>query len=1259
MILGIRWHGYVHRSRLSSNLNKWGTLGRSRTNRFYTYHRLRATEKETPRINPVGIQYLSRSLQSQLFKSNQHRGNVTEKEQRRLVELSKQLLKLHNLDGQKTAISDPIDFKLPPLEGKSLDEHFQKIGHFTSEPYRSMCDRKFVKVLPKPENWILASGWIRYEPGCEPIHVDAPQEDILVFDVETMYNISPYATLATAVSQKAWYGWCSPYLCEEDESPEHLIPLNTLQDQSKLIIGHNVGYDRARVLDEYNLEPTKSFFLDTQSLHVASAGLCSRQRPVYKQRQKSLSLRKSQKAFEEREDTETLQNDPDPWFNVSAMNSLKDVAKFHCGITLNKETRDWFASTDKKSILENFNKLMHYCADDVAATSQVFDKVFPLFVSKCPHPVSFGGLRSMSSCILPTNYEGWNNYIHRSEKIYQESKTAIEDKIITIVEDLVKLKDEPNYGKKIQEDPWLSQLNWEIKPTRYTKKGELVKSQKLPGFPEWYRSLFPSKGTKKPKITIKTRTIPLLFRLTWEKKPVYWSSNSGWCFPIKNNEIEQYKDKNYILADQECIDDFRESTGSDDEVIFRIPHPSGPEHVCTTLLSKPYIHFFEKGILQSSLDIAHDALSINSSGAYWMASRERIMSQFVVRRSNFKTALKNIKGRINDLESSSQNEKMEKINKDLGLILPAIIPMGTVTRRAVENTWLTASNAKINRIGSELKAQVKAPEGYCFVGADVDSEELWIASLVSDSVFHIHGGTPLGWMCLEGTKAQGTDLHTKTAQILGCTRNEAKIFNYGRIYGAGVKFAALLLKQFNPSLSDQRAKEVATELYESTKGKSYRSKYFAKFWFGGSESILFNKLESIAEKDEPRTPVLGCGITSSLMKKNLGINSFLPSRINWAIQSSGVDYLHLLCCSMNYLIEKYKLRARMCISIHDEIRYMAAEEDKYKVVMALQVSNIWTRAMFCEQLGIKELPQNCAFFSSVDVDHVLRKEVDMDCITPSNNEAIPPGESLDIRELLEIPDAALTDPDPDIDLSIFSYEPREPVFSEYDKSSTKEYLEYFLKMQVQNSKWKVKDLEKEFVLQEASKVLGFSDEGETYSLSEYLRDVKEKKRKKATIMNVPFRMNNPESSLPESVVKAPIENLNAHKYNELIAIAGSTDTDYMRPKLRNSHDRSPRKRARFKRSIEKRKEIDELFFHGIDESNDHANDTEYKGPIEGYSFDYRTAHNSKVFSKRANEMVNNEVHISAQNDSLNSRNFTYHDLNAPSNKSGEEIFLDY
>lgn len=43
-------------------------------------------------------------------------------------------------------------------------------------------------------------------------------------------------------------------------------------------------------------------------------------------------------------------------------------------------------------------------------------------------------------------------------------------------------------------------------------------------------------------------------------------------------------------------------------------------------------------------------------------------------------------------------------------------------------------------MGSELKTMVRAPPDYHLVGADVDSQELWIASVLGDMQFAgVHG----------------------------------------------------------------------------------------------------------------------------------------------------------------------------------------------------------------------------------------------------------------------------------------------------------------------------------------------------------------------------------------------------------------------------------------------------------------------------------------------------------------------------------------
>ncbi|GMG39614.1 unnamed protein product [Ambrosiozyma monospora] len=960
-------------------------------------------------------------------------------------------LKQHELLGKKCSSNIPINFPVPSLQGKNLSEHFYRVGAYSIKPYMTLIENLLAvgqTIKPTiPTKWEFKSGWTRYEVGKPPKSVPYPLEDELVFDVETMYHLTQYPCIATCYTPKAWYSWCSPYLTGESKTQDgHLIPLG-VRNHNKIVVGHNVSYDRARVLEEYSVLQSKAFYLDTMSLHVAVSGMCSRQRGTwlkYKKNGKKSSdadassldsIRDSIVSEELRElidnpilDKEST-DDPllsdDPWMKTSSMNSLAHVAELHCGIKMDKEIRDDFKTEDPDEIRNNFQKLMTYCANDVVATTRVFNKIFKDFRKLVPHPASLAALRHINQSFLPTT-RAWEKYIHTTEDMYQKSAKEIESKLHFICNEVVKMKD--NEEKPWEKDPWLSQLDWTIAPVKLTKKGVPYKSQKLPGYPEWYKKLV-VKGQL--NLTTRTRTSALLLKLSWEGNPIYWLDSKGWCFVVDKSEIELYKSKNYTHYEDEQLYEKPEEVTPElldilrTKCFFKIPHENGPNSRTTNLMSKPFIRHLENNLLSSEFDVAREALQLAVSNSYWTSSRERIMNQFVV---------------FND--DKNLDKKVDfAVDSKMGAIIPQVVSMGTITRRVVEKTWLTASNAKKNRLGSELKTLVQAPKGYCFVGADVDSEELWIASLVGDSIFKMHGGTAIGWMTLEGTKSEGTDLHSKTAKILGISRNEAKVFNYGRIYGAGQKFATTLLKKFNPTITDAEASKTSKALYSATKGRSNMLEG-NKIWYGGSETVVFNRLEQIAEQEHPLTPVLGAGITSALQRKNLKSNTFLPSRINWAIQSSGVDYLHLLLVSMEYLTKLYNVDARMCISIHDEIRYMVKEEDRYKCGMLLQIANLWTRAMFCHQLGIDEVPHSCAFFSAVDFDHILRKEVDLDCITPSNPNPIPHGESLDVYQILaksEVQQMLNSNVVNNIDLSDIKYKktkrPTELLDSELDPAT--------------------------------------------------------------------------------------------------------------------------------------------------------------------------------------------------------------------------------
>ncbi len=570
---------------------------------------------------------------------------------------------------------------------------------------------------------------------------------------------------------------------------------------------------------------------------------------------------------------------------------------------------------------------------------------------------------------------------------------------------------------RTSEDAWSSQLDWKETDTDISedcapkaKRKTKPRVLKPPSvyWPKWFWDLTrPKKGMPPGSldITMKNRFAPLFLKLTWHGHPVYHSREHGWTFRVPTPADGLPLDKFKHLKPLSFLDDADaklEALLKNGYTFYKLPHKDGETANVGSPLAKSFFGYASDGTLRSGAgEAAKEMVDVGVQCSYWVSARDRIINQMV--------GWQDLKGKKWDMGFPAEQDPTTvtdgELPKKWGMIIPQVITMGTVTRRAIEKTWLTASNAKKNRLGSELKAMVRAPPGYSIVGADVDSEELWISSCMGDAQFGLHGATAIGWMTLEGTKSAGTDLHSKTAGILGISRDQAKVFNYSRIYGAGMRHAMTLLQQSNSNLLPEDAQKLAQNLYTSTKGKNtHRTELFGrKFWYGGTESFVFNKLEEIALSDAPQTPALGCGVTHALSKANLpqGFGSdYMPSRINWVVQSSGVDYLHLLIVSMNHLIDKYKINARYLISVHDELRYLVKDEDRYRAALALQIANLWTRSMFAYRLGMDNLPQGVAFFSAVDVDHVLRKEVDMPCVTPSQPNPIPPGESFDIRQLL-------------------------------------------------------------------------------------------------------------------------------------------------------------------------------------------------------------------------------------------------------------------
>lgn len=214
---------------------------------------------------------------------------------------------------------------------------------------------------------------------------ELPKSEDVIFDIEVLHKVSPYPVFAIAASEYAWYAWCCTGLIDGSMKPAHELITFGHPDDKRLIVGHNVSYDRARIKEEYRFEASAFGFVDTMSLHCAVGGLSSQQRPQW------LKFKKEEQ--QSQIDTKEVEND---WLLNSSMNSLNHVAKLYLGKSINKSARDAFKGTmEQISPQDKFQELMNYCAEDVEITHQIHSVLLPKFLQKCSHPISFAGFLHM------------------------------------------------------------------------------------------------------------------------------------------------------------------------------------------------------------------------------------------------------------------------------------------------------------------------------------------------------------------------------------------------------------------------------------------------------------------------------------------------------------------------------------------------------------------------------------------------------------------------------------------------------------------------------------------------------------------------------------------------------------------------------------------------------------------------------------------------------------------------------------------------
>ena len=891
------------------------------------------------KLNSLGYVVLSDSMNSKVF------GNGIQAEDPGKKKISEVLEEMENF-GVDFPVKNPDnffidDFSLPELQADNIRNHFDLISkEVTESRVQLMKDFAYTEIPDAPDKtkFFLYAGWVKYPFDGAAEIVDGIEEQIGVFDCETFVKGSDFAHPILATAVTEKAYYIWMHPSFVNSKLPYEPMLVPLGRKDGVFIAHNVAYDRARTTEAYALGKTNSWF-DTMSAHINVSGLASGQRWWYIQKQ-------TKKA--------TYKADP-IWADRGSMNNLIDCYNFHCRPAIpleqdEKKIRNTFVdATSMEDFVPQLDELIQYALNDVKITFELYSILALKYLQNNPSLTTLAGHFGISSAKLPV-VSDWDQWFADCEKQWEDSISRQEDILGEMATEIYQAWNEGELtDEEVNADPWLSQLDWEAN-FKVTKAGK--PSSKWYGVPKWVRTVSAKDLVDgKPVIqgiSTKNRLSHLLLRLKWGDQPIKFFTDKGWCY-------------------------MDEDSGS----YLRIPHKDGEGVNVGGVLTKDYVEDFESGILNSDLSQAKELISLAVNVAYWTSVRSRVREQ-----------------NIETVETPEGNK--------FKLIVPASVPHNTSTNRAGENLWLTVPDPKYDKIGSEIKTRVQAPEGYVFVQSDFDAQEAVVASIFADSYHKIAGSTQFSHSILAGSKDDGTDMHSMTAKAIGITRAIAKGCNYGMLYGCGAKTLANTIRKGNKSIPMKEAMDMGRKLIKIKKGE--KASRLSQTLIGGSDSYAYNEMAKIANMPCPINPLSGTKMSTAFRPSSVGTD-FWTMRNNWCIQSTGSAMLHAFMTAMEWLIDKYGLEAEFCMSVHDSILYLCPESQAEKVATLFQVAHAWCWALMRYNYDIYELPVANAWLSSIEIDSIFRKSADSSTKTVSQQKDEEDGRSVTVQDLIPVFDS--------------------------------------------------------------------------------------------------------------------------------------------------------------------------------------------------------------------------------------------------------------
>lgn len=231
---------------------------------------------------------------------------------------------------------------------------------------------------------------------------------------------------------------------------------------------------------------------------------------------------------------------------------------------------------------------------------------------------------------------------------------------------------------------------------------------------------------------------------------------------------------------------------------------------------------------------------------------------------------------------------------DDGYVRASYLQLGAESGRM---SCINPNNQQIPR-DEVFRSCVEAPDGYLLVDADFGQMELRLAAAVAEDERMI-------------TAFQnGEDLHTVTAEAIGCSRQIAKSANFGLLYGSGAKGLRNYAGGVGITMTEEEAAEIRKQWLSTYQG-------IAK-WQQKSADAAGKSDDGWGEIRIPK---------SGMRRYLPGDMDRLTVRCNTPIQGAGAA---ILKCALGRLwpelLKVGEAEARIAACIHDEILLLVKED---------------------------------------------------------------------------------------------------------------------------------------------------------------------------------------------------------------------------------------------------------------------------------------------------------------------------------------------